>query len=32
MTIKTAPRTVGEPVSERPDPVIAGRPVLQPGE
>jgi cytochrome c oxidase cbb3-type subunit 1 len=32
MTIRTAPRTTGEAVSGEPDPVVAGRPLLQPGE
>ena len=32
MTIRTAPRKTGETIAERPDPVIAATPVLQPGE
>jgi cytochrome c oxidase cbb3-type subunit 1 len=32
MTIKTAPKTAEEAVAERPDPVLAGTPALQPGE
>ena len=32
MTIRTAPRKASETIAERPDPVIAATPVLQPGE
>jgi len=32
MTIRTASRKPSEAIAERPDPVIAGAPVLQPGE
>ena len=32
MTIRTAPLSAGEPVSDTPDPVIARTPALQPGE
>jgi cytochrome c oxidase cbb3-type subunit 1 len=32
MTIRTAPRTAGEAVSDKPDPVLVGTPALQPGE
>jgi cytochrome c oxidase cbb3-type subunit 1 len=32
MTIRTAPRAADEPVSGRPDSVLAGTPALQPGE
>jgi cytochrome c oxidase cbb3-type subunit 1 len=32
MTIRTAPRAADEPVSGRPDAVLAGTPALQPGE
>jgi cytochrome c oxidase cbb3-type subunit I len=32
MTIRTASRKPSEAIAERPDPVIAATPVLQPGE
>jgi cytochrome c oxidase cbb3-type subunit 1 len=32
MTIRTAPRAADEPVSSRPDSILAGTPALQPGE
>ena len=32
MTIRTAPQSAGEPVSDKPDSVLVGTPALQPGE